>query len=199
VKDVKVHVTFAATGRRLRAAPATHPAIRSACEGEPFYPGLAPYQSKGRELDMKPRSVIFIVLTAVWLTMPANAAAQNREGLWFGVGAGDDLLSAGGGECIPATGSLLHPELRVGDFLTPELHAGEELNQPTPHADERSRALVQPIKLEIRQPARVQQYFSSPEPFAAALRAHDIPTAVLKHLAIRADCRLVSRGHEVSD
>ena len=74
---------------------------------------------------MKPRGLVLLVLTVVWLTMPSVSSAQDRQGFWFGVGGGygsagircddcDDSGREGSGAFYLKGGWTVNPNVLVG-------------------------------------------------------------------------------------
>jgi hypothetical protein len=74
---------------------------------------------------MKVRGFVLTVLTLAWIGMPSVAAAQNRQGFWFGVGGGygsagiacddcEDSGREGGGAFYLKGGWTLNPRVLVG-------------------------------------------------------------------------------------
>jgi hypothetical protein len=84
---------------------------------------------------MRPGSLIVVLSTVVWLSMPANAAAQNRERLWFGVGGGFGSAGVSCSDCgntdREGSGSFY---VKGSWTLNPRTLLGVELNAWTKNA-----------------------------------------------------------------
>src|SRR5262245_3570859 len=78
---------------------------------------------------MRARSIVSVVLTLVWLASPKDLAAQERSGLWFGIGGGFGSAGVSWGECGASDGeSSCAGYLKGGWTLSPRTLVGMELN-----------------------------------------------------------------------